>query len=109
MSFRCIQRFSSGSFSPIFINQIVKDKDTGSFVSSPICSSDSKLPDSQLFELDNLLEAKIPLQQVNSRLVGGASVDLDALAKAKTPKTPKSIKTEEISTTTTTKNGVENE
>lgn len=103
MSFRCCQTFNSGSFSPIFITQMIKDKDSGSIVPTPICSSDSKLPDSDLFELENLLDAKIPLQQINSKLVGGASVNLDALAKAKTPK---SIKTTE---TTTTNKGVENE
>lgn len=103
MSFRYCQSFRSGSFSPIFTNQMIKDKESGAIVCSPLCSSDSRLPDSDLFELENLLEAKIPLQQINSKLVGGASVDLDALAKTKTPKSTKAAET------TTTENGVENE
>jgi len=106
MPFRCCQTFHSGSFSPIFMIQMIKDKDTGSLIPKALCSSDSKLPDSDLFELQNLLDAKIPLQQVNSRLVGGASVDLDALANAKTPK---SAKTSETTETNNTNNGVENE
>lgn len=87
MSFRRIQPFRSGSFSPIFMVQMVKDKDSGTLVPAALCSSDSKLPDSDLFELENLLAAKIPLQQVNSKLVGGASIDLQKLAASKTPKT----------------------
>lgn len=87
MSFRRCQTFYSGSFSPIFVVQMVKDKDSGALIPTPLCSSDSRLPDSDLFELDNLLAAKIPLQQVNSKLVGGASVDLQKLAAAKRPET----------------------
>lgn len=87
MSFRRCQIFYSGSFSPVFITQMIKDKDSGVVVPTPLCSSDSRLPDSDLFELENLLAAKIPLQQVNSKLVGGASIDLQKLAASKTPKT----------------------
>lgn len=87
MSFRRCQTFYSGSFSPIFMIQMIKDKDSGALVPTALCSSDSKLPDSDLFELENLLAAKIPLQQVNSKLVGGASIDLQQLAAAKMPKT----------------------
>lgn len=106
MSFRRCQTFYSGSFSPIFLVQMVKDKDSGALVPTALCSSESVLPDSDLFELENLLAAKIPLQQVNSKLVGGASIDLQKLAASRMPKT---AVVNDKETDTNPKNGVNNE
>lgn len=83
MPFRLRQKFHVPCFSPVFAMQQIKTDENGTIVSKPLCSKDSKLPDAELFELENLIAAKIPLQQINSKLVGGSVIDLDKFGNSK--------------------------
>lgn len=79
MPFRERQRYSSARFVPVVE---VEDKTlkNGDIVSESVDQC-KKLPDSELFDLENQLEAGVDLDEVNSKVLQSKVVDGNAIVR----------------------------
>lgn len=70
---------------------------SGEFVTQMVNQSEKVMPDAELFDLKNQLQAGVNLQEVNSKVLTASSVDADSVVRKYTKKS------------TTTTDGVKNE
>lgn len=95
MSFRERQKFHPSSSIPVADFE-QKELPSGEFVTEAVNVSDAMLPDPELFDLKNQLEAGVTQEEVNSKVLSTKSVSAERIVRKYT-KTPKNTVTTEDS------------
>lgn len=96
---RCQKLPKFAAFAPSFKETKVNDDGSVEEVDVP---SNKPLPDSEMFDLKNVLDAGIPLQHVNTKVINPSFGDFAAFANSEELEDPDLLKKPETQTTTTT-------
>lgn len=86
MSFRARQKYVGAQFKCV---TEYEDKvlESGEMVSQPINQSEKVLPDPELFDLKNQIDAGVDMEEVNSKVFRAKTVDADTVVRKYTKKT----------------------
>lgn len=80
--FRCKQFFKPSAYNPIFCLQETVSPE-GVLSSSYVRAEKLKpLPDASLFDLETMLKAKVPLEQLNCKLIPTSKPSFDSVGTA---------------------------
>lgn len=85
MPFRFRQKFNPAS-SHCVCEIEEKENNDGVFVKE-LVRQDKSLPDPAMFDLKNILEAGVPLEEVNSKVMRSTSVNADSVVRKYTKNT----------------------
>lgn len=85
MSFRARQKYVSAQFKPVTEYE-EKYLESGELVSQPINQSEKVLPDPELFDLKNQIDAGVDMEEVNSKVFKAKTVDADTVVRKYTKK-----------------------
>lgn len=85
MSFRCRQDFHPSACAPV-IDFEQKELPTGEMVTAGVNLGETEMPQPELFDLKNQLEAGIQLEEVNSKVMQASSVNAAGIVRKYTKK-----------------------
>ena len=85
MSFRCKQKVKLASYVPVVAFDSETNKN-GEVVMVNVDQSKIKLPDAELFDLKNQLEAGVDMEEVNSKVMSTNRVDAETVVRKYTRK-----------------------
>lgn len=90
MSFRARQKYCGAQFKSV---TEYEDKvlESGEMVSQPINQSEKVLPDPELFDLKNQIDAGVDMEEVNSKVFRAKTVDADKVVRKYTKKSKESV------------------
>ncbi len=85
MPFRAKQKYKQSVCAPVIYEKRV-ELELGWIVEKSEDSCKKKLPESELFEINNVLKAGIKLEEVSSTILGSKDVDADKVIRKYTKK-----------------------
>ena len=85
MSFRCRQKLIVGKFIPVSVlNE--RENENGEFIKYTEDLGKVKLPDPELFDINNQLKAGVDMEEVNSKVLKAKRVNADTVVRKYTRK-----------------------
>lgn len=90
MSFRCRQRYR-GAYCGSVLEQELVTLESGELVKQSKDLTEERMPDMELFDINNQLKAGVDLEEVNSKVMKSSKVDIDRVVRKYTKKETKDV------------------